>query len=178
MLRPYEGREPRIHATAHVDEAAVVIGDVELAADASLWPMVVARGDVNYIRIGERSNVQDGTVIHVAHAGPYNTAGHPTLIGADVTIGHNATVHACTVGDACLIGMGAIVMDGAVIEPEVIVAAGALVAPGKTLESGHLYAGSPARRVRALNDRERDQLYYSAAHYVKLKNRHRSGWGG
>ena len=174
MLRAYEGKEPEIADSAYVDETAVVIGDVELAEDVSIWPMVVARGDVNYIRIGERSNVQDGTVIHVAHAGPYNPTGHPTLIGKDVTIGHNATVHACEVGDACLIGMGAIIMDGAVVESEVIVAAGALVPPGKTLESGHLYAGSPARRVRELTDREKEQLYYSAAHYVKLKNRHQA----
>jgi carbonic anhydrase/acetyltransferase-like protein (isoleucine patch superfamily) len=148
-----------------------VIGAVELGDDASVWPMSVLRGDVNFIRIGARSNVQDGSVIHVTHDGPYTPAGGiPTLVGEDVTVGHKCLLHACTIGNRCLIGMGAIIMDGVEIGDDVMVGAGSLVTPGKKLESGWLYRGSPARRARALSDEEREQLVYSAAHYVRLKD--------
>jgi len=149
----------------------VIIGDVEIGADSSIWPWCVVRGDVNLIRIGARTNVQDLSCIHVTHDGPYTPEGGiPTLIGDEVTIGHKALIHACTIGDRCLIGMGAIVMDGAVLEDEVIVAAGSLVSPGKVLEARSLYRGSPARRVRDLTADEVEQLSYSAAHYVRLKD--------
>ncbi len=169
-IRPYQGILPRFGANAYIDPAAHVIGDVEVGADASLWPCVVARGDVHHIRIGARTNVQDGAVLHVTHAGEYTSDGFPLLIGADVTIGHAAVVHACTIGDACLIGMHATVLDGAVVQRHSMIGAGALVAPGKVVGEGELWVGNPARCVRKLSSEEIERLYYSAHHYVKLKN--------
>ena len=174
-IRPYTGIQPVIGARAYVDESAVVIGKVTLGDDASLWPMVVARGDVNTIRIGARSNIQDLSMLHVTHDGPYSPGGIPLIVGEDVTVGHKCLLHACTVGDRCLIGMGAIVMDGAVVEDDVLLGAGSLVSPGKRLESGHLYRGSPAQKIRLLTDSEREMLRYSAAHYVRLKDRYLAG---
>jgi carbonic anhydrase/acetyltransferase-like protein (isoleucine patch superfamily) len=169
-IRPYKGVTPRIGANAYIDPAALVIGDVELGEDASLWPFAVARGDVHYIRIGARTNVQDGAVLHVTHDGDFTPGGFPLIIGADVTIGHGAIVHACTVMDACLIGMNATVLDGVVVHRHSMIGAGALVTPGKVVGEGELWVGSPARRVRALSVEEIDRLYYSAQHYVRLKN--------
>lgn len=172
-IRPYQQARPTLGRDVYVDETALVIGQVTLADDVSLWPYCVVRGDVNRISIGARSNIQDGTVIHVTHDGPYTLdGGIPTLIGEDVTVGHKCLLHACTIGNFCLIGMGAIVMDGAVLEDEVFLAAGSLVSPGKRLKSGYLYRGSPAREVRPLTSDEREMLRYSAAHYVRLKNRY------
>lgn len=171
-IRVHQGVRPRIAESAYIDAMALVIGDVEIGEDASLWPTTVARGDVNFIRIGARSNIQDATIMHVAHDGPFSPGGFPLIIGDDVTIGHRAIVHACQIGDACLIGMGAIIMDGAVVGKNSIVGAGALVAPGKKVGEGELWLGSPARRVRALSDEEIEHNLYSAAQYVTLKNRH------
>lgn len=173
MIRTFESCRPEVADSAWVDATALVIGDVVLAEDVSVWPMTVVRGDVNHIRVGARTNIQDGSVVHVAHAGGMNPTGYPTLIGEDVTVGHKAIVHACTIEDACLIGMGATVMDGAVIGAESMLGAGALVPPGKQLAGGYLYMGSPAKAVRELTDEERDFLRYSARHYVEVKNRHR-----
>lgn len=170
MIRPYRGTLPRLGAGVYVDEAARVIGDVELGDDCSVWPFAVLRGDVNRIRIGARTNIQDGSILHVTHDGPYTPGGVPLLIGDDVTIGHGVILHACTIGHRCLIGMGARVLDKAVIEDEVFVAAGSIVAPGKRLESGFLYRGSPAVRARPLTADERANLHYSAEHYVRVKN--------
>jgi carbonic anhydrase/acetyltransferase-like protein (isoleucine patch superfamily) len=172
MIRDFERSRPQIDDTAFIDDSALVIGDVTVGEDASIWPMAVVRGDVHSISIGARSNIQDGAVIHVTHDGPYSPGGTPTLVGTDVTVGHRVVLHACTIEDACLIGMGAIVMDGALIRREVILGAGSLVPPGKELESGYLYVGNPAKRVRALTEQEREQLRYSAEHYVRLKNRY------
>ncbi|MGE5625935.1 MAG: gamma carbonic anhydrase family protein [Bacillota bacterium] len=174
-IRPYTGINPAIGQRVYIDETAVVIGQVTLADDASLWPMTVARGDVNTIRVGARSNIQDLTMLHVTHDGPYSPGGFPLVIGADVTVGHKCLLHACTVGDRCLIGMSSIVMDGAVVEDDVLLGAGSLVSPGKRLESGHLYRGSPAQKIRPLTDGEREMLRYSAAHYVRLKDRYLAG---
>lgn len=174
-IRPYTGINPVIGQRVYIDESAVVIGKVTLGDDASLWPFTVARGDVNSIRIGARSNIQDLSMLHVTHDGPYSPGGFPLTIGADVTVGHKCLLHACTVGDRCLIGMGAIVMDGAVVEDEVLLGAGSLVSPGKRLESGHLYRGSPTQKIRPLSDSEREMLRYSAAHYVRLKDRYLAG---
>ncbi len=174
-IRSYTGIQPVIGARAYVDESAVVIGKVTLGDDASLWPMVVARGDVNTIRIGARSNIQDLSMLHVTHDGPYSPGGIPLIVGEDVTVGHKCLLHACTVGDRCLIGMGAIVMDGAVVEDDVLLGAGSLVSPGKRLESGYLYRGSPAQKIRLLTDSEREMLRYSAGHYVRLKDRYLAG---
>jgi len=171
-LRPYNGIPPVIGERVYVDEAAVVIGKVTLAEDVSLWPCVVARGDVNSITVGARSNIQDLSMLHVTHDGPYSPGGFPLVIGADVTVGHKCLLHACTIGDRCLIGMGAIVMDGAMVEDEVLLGAGSLVSPGKRLESGCLYRGSPAQKIRPLTTGEREMLRYSAAHYVRLKDRY------
>ena len=177
-LRPYRGRLPQLAARVYVDEAAVVIGDVVLGEDSSVWPCAVVRGDVSPIRIGARSSVQDGVVLHVTHDGPYTPGGRGLAIGDDVTIGHGAVLHACTVGNACLIGMGATVLDGVVIEDEVMVAAGALVPPGKRLPSRTLWAGNPARQLRELNAEQVEQLYYSARNYVKVKNDYLDDAGG
>lgn len=170
MIRSYRGLLPRLHERVYIDEAARVIGDVELGEDCSVWPFAVLRGDVNRIRIGARSNIQDGSILHVTHDGPYTPGGVPLLIGEEVTIGHGVILHACTIGDRCLIGMGARILDKAVLEDEVFVAAGSIVAPGKRLESGYLYRGSPAVQARPLTESERANLKYSAEHYVRVKN--------
>jgi len=172
-LRPFDRHHPRLGPGAWVDPAALVIGDVDIGADSSLWPYTVARGDVNRIRIGARTNIQDHSVLHVTHDSRFHPGGHALVIGDEVTVGHRVILHGCTVGDRCLIGMGAVVMDGAVLEPQVLLGAGSLVPPGKVLEGGHLWLGSPARRVRALTGEEREAILYSAGHYVRLKNRHR-----
>ena len=171
-LRTYQNLTPALGERAFVDRSAVVIGDVEIGADSSIWPLTVIRGDMHRIRIGQRTSVQDGCVLHITHAGPFNPDGFPLLIGDDVTIAHKVMLHGCTVGSRILIGMGSIVMDGAVIEDEVIVGAGSLVPPGKVLESGLLYVGSPVKQARALTDKERAFFTYSAANYVKLKDLH------
>lgn len=169
-IRPFQSFTAALGRHVYVDETALVIGQVTLGDDVSLWPYAVVRGDVNSIRIGARSNIQDLSVLHVTHDGPYSPGGFPLIIGADVTVGHKCLLHACRIGDLCLIGMGSIVMDGVVIEDEVLLAAGCLVSPGKRLESGHLYRGSPAQKIRRLTDTERDMLRYSASHYVRLKD--------
>ena len=172
-LRPYLDQFPRLGERVYVDPAASVIGYVELADDVSVWPGCVVRGDVNFIRVGARTNIQDGTVIHVSHDGPHaKLGGFATVIGEDVTIGHKAIVHACRIGDAALIGMGAIVLDGAVVESHGFVGAGAVVPPGKTVGRGELWLGNPARKVRVLSEADIEGLYSSAQHSVRLKNRY------
>ncbi|MBS5838272.1 MAG: gamma carbonic anhydrase family protein [Pseudomonas sp.] len=171
-IRPFQQHTPALGERAFVDRSAVVIGDVEIGADSSVWPLTVIRGDMHRIRIGARTSVQDGCVLHITHAGPFNPNGFPLLIGDDVTIAHKVMLHGCTVGSRVLIGMGSIVMDGAVIEDDVIVGAGSLVPPGKRLDSGFLYVGSPVRPVRALTDKEKAFFTYSAGNYVKLKDQH------
>jgi carbonic anhydrase/acetyltransferase-like protein (isoleucine patch superfamily) len=132
--------------------------------------MTVIRGDMHRIRIGQRCSLQDGTVIHITHASDFNPGGWPTTLGDDVTVGHKALIHGATIGNRVLVGMGSIIMDGAVVEDDVIIAAGCLVPPGKTLESGHLYVGSPCKQARALTDEEKTFFKYTAANYVKLKD--------
>lgn len=171
-LRDFDDKSPTLGPRVLIDPSAVVLGDVTLEEDVSVWPQVAIRGDVHRISVGARSSVQDGCVLHVTHAGPYNPDGWPLQIGCDVTIGHNAILHGCTLGDRVLVGMGAVVMDGAVIEDDVVIAAAALVTPGKRLRSGFLYAGSPAREIRSLSEQEMEYFTYSAANYVKLKDRH------
>ncbi|WP_192035541.1 gamma carbonic anhydrase family protein [Halomonas sp. YLGW01] len=177
-LRTHRGHTPRLGERVYVDPACVVLGDVELGDDCSVWPMAVVRGDMHRIRIGARTSVQDGSVLHITHASDFNPGGYPLTIGEDVTIGHKAILHGCTLGDRVLVGMGAIVMDGAVVEDEVIIAAGALVTPGKRLESGHVYGGSPAKALRPLKDSERAFFTYSAGNYVKLKDEYLSQASG
>jgi carbonic anhydrase/acetyltransferase-like protein (isoleucine patch superfamily) len=163
MLRPYRGRLPVVDPAAYVDASAQVIGDVEIGADSSIWMNVVVRGDVNRIRIGKRTNVQDGSVVHVMHGT------HPTSIGDDVTIGHGAVVHGCTIGDRVLIGMGAIVLNGATVAPEAIVAAGSLVPEGATIPSRTLAMGSPAKVRRDLTDAEVASILAYASRYVSYR---------
>lgn len=171
-IRPYLEFTPQLGTNAFVDPSALVIGNVLIGKDSSIWPMVTIRGDMHRISIGERTSIQDGSVLHITHAGPYNPDGFPLVIGDDVTVGHKALLHGCTIGDRVLIGMGAIVMDGAIIENEVIVAAGSLVTPGKKLESGYVFGGSPVRKMRALTDKELTFFTYTAQNYVKLKDQH------
>lgn len=167
-VHPYLDRLPRLGARVFLAPGAVVVGDVELGDDVSFWFHTVARGDVNSIRIGAGTNVQDGTVIHVTHEK------HPTVIGAGAVIGHAAVLHGCTVGDGALIGIGARVLDGAVVEAGAQVGAGALVAPGHRVESGWLALGMPARPVRRLSDGERDEIAAIRDRYVALKERYRA----
>jgi carbonic anhydrase/acetyltransferase-like protein (isoleucine patch superfamily) len=169
-LRPYKGKLPTLGSATYVAEDAVVIGDVTLGSDVSIWPMTVVRGDVNRIAIGDRTNIQDGSVLHVTHDHPDIPGGYGLKIGRNVTVGHKVILHGCTVEDDTLIGMGAVVMDGVVIKSNVLLGAGSLVPPGKVLESGHLWLGSPVRKVRPLTQKELDWIAYSAGHYVKLKN--------
>ena len=176
VLRPYRDRFPTLGQRAYVDPAASVIGDVVLGDDVSVWPFTVIRGDVNFVRIGDRTNIQDGTVVHVSHDGPHaKLGGFATVIGADCTIGHKAIVHACRIEDACLVGMGSTVLDGAVIQQHGFLGAGALLPPGKVMGAGEMWLGAPAKFARKLSDAEIEALFYSAGHYVKLKDEYLTG---
>ncbi|MCU4675886.1 gamma carbonic anhydrase family protein [Catenovulum sp. 2E275] len=168
--RAYKKISPTIANTAYIDESAVLIGDIVIDQDSSVWPLVAARGDVNYIKVGQRTNIQDGSILHVTRQTSSNPDGYPLIIGDDVTIGHKAMLHGCYIGNRVLIGMGAIVLDGAIIEDDVMLAAGSLVSPNKKLESGYLYMGSPAKQARKLTQAEIDFLKQSALNYVELKD--------
>ncbi len=174
MLHKFKNSYPVLGPNCYINDDAVIIGDVSIGADSSIWPLVVVRGDVNSISIGHRTNIQDASVLHVTHKNTDNPTGYPLNIGNDVTVGHKALLHGCTIGNRVLIGMGAIVMDGALIEDDVLLAAGSLVPPGKHLQSGFLYQGSPIKQVRELH---RDELLFlkkSATTYVNLKNEYLS----
>ena len=166
-ILPWMGKHPAVADDAFIAPSATVIGDTEIGPLASVWFNVVLRGDVNCIRIGERTNIQDGTVVHVA------TDTYPTLIGSDVLIGHMAVIHACTLEDGCFVGMSATVMDGAVVEQGAMVAAGALVPPGKTVGAGQLWAGTPAKYVRDLTEVEKAEFPVQIQRYVDLGQRYR-----
>lgn len=171
-IRSYQGITPTLDDTVFVDDTALVLGDVQIGKDSSIWPFTVVRGDVNKIRIGCNSNIQDNSVVHVTHPHGDVPDGYAVKVGDNVTVGHRVILHGCEVGDNCLIGMGSTVMDGAVIESHVLLGAGSLVSPGKVLESGFLWLGSPVRKVRPLTDDELKWINSSAKHYVELKNRH------
>lgn len=172
-VRAFQNKTPIVDASAYIDEMAVVIGDVVLGADSSVWPMCSVRGDVNYIRIGARTNIQDGCVIHVTRSRPDVPKGMPTIIGNDVTVGHRCTLHGCTIEDGCLIGMGSTVLDGAVLREGVLLAAGSLVTEGKELQGGYLWAGRPAKKVRPLTREEKAAFARFAEHYAKLKEHYK-----
>ena len=167
VILPYRGILPTIHADAFIAPGAVVIGDVHIGADTNVWFGCVIRGDVNHIRIGERTNIQDGSIVHVTR----ETA--PTIIGSNVTIGHQATIHGCTLQDESFIGMGACVIDGVVVESHGFVAAGALVTPNKRIKTGQMWAGNPAKYFRDLTDNEHAYLAISAKHYVDLSKEYK-----
>jgi carbonic anhydrase/acetyltransferase-like protein (isoleucine patch superfamily) len=169
-LRMYNNITPTLGNNVYVDQASVLIGDITLGDDVSIWPLVAARGDVNTIIIGDRTNIQDGTVLHVTRKSSSNPNGNPLVIGEDVTVGHKCMLHGCQLGNRILVGMGAIIMDGAVVEDDVFIGAGALVPPHKILESGYLYVGNPVKQVRLLKESEQDFLSKSAINYVELKN--------
>ena len=169
-IRSFKNITPTIGEKTYIDEAACVIGDVVIGKDCSIWPMVAIRGDVNFIRIGDRTNIQDGSVLHVTHKGPLSPQGNALTIGSNVTVGHGAVIHACTIEDECLIGMGSVILDAAIIKKGAMIGAGSVVSPGKELAGGYLYVGTPARQARELNQKEKDFLLYSSQHYVKLKD--------
>ncbi|MDI6478675.1 gamma carbonic anhydrase family protein [Cronobacter dublinensis] len=172
VLRPYKNTFPQTGQRVMVDSSSVVIGDVRMADDVGVWPLVVIRGDVNYVCVGARTNIQDGSVLHVTHKSSYNPDGNPLLIGEDVTVGHKVMLHGCTIGNRVLVGMGSIVLDGAIIEDDVMIGAGSLVPQNKRLESGYLYLGSPVKQIRPLKEAEREGLRYSANNYVKWKDKY------
>ncbi|MCY9872857.1 gamma carbonic anhydrase family protein [Vibrio barjaei] len=169
-IRSYKGISPQLDDSVYIDRTSVIVGDVRLGKDASIWPLVSARGDVNHIVIGERTNIQDNSVLHVTHKNSDNPEGYPLLIGNDVTVGHKVMLHGCIIEDRVLVGMGTIVLDGAVVESEVMIGAGSLVPPNKRLESGYLYVGTPVKQARHLTDKERAFLQKSADNYVQNKN--------
>ncbi|WP_020558193.1 gamma carbonic anhydrase family protein [Thiofilum flexile] len=171
-IQRFEQHTPTIDPSAYIDKSAYVSGQTTIGADSSVWPMVVIRGDINIITIGARTNVQDGSILHVTHGSAFSRMeGFALTIGDEVTIGHRVILHGCTIGNRCLIGMGAIVMDNVVIEDEVMIGAGSLVPPGKTLEGGYLWKGNPVQKARPLTEQERAFLKYSAEHYSKLAKR-------
>ena len=171
-IRSFEDYIPQLADSVFVDESAVVTGNVSIGEDSSIWPCCSVRGDIHSISIGARSNIQDGSILHVTHDSEYAPGGNKLTVGDDVTVGHNVVLHACTVEDLCLIGMGSIVLDGAVVQSGALVGAGSLVPPNKVLEGGYMWLGSPVKKIRELTDKEKAFLEYSARHYVKLKDRH------
>ena len=168
-LRPYQNQHPKLAEGVYIDPAAVVIGDVSLGEHCSVWPCAVIRGDMHRIRIGARTSVQDGSVLHITHAGQFNADGWPLVIGDDVTIGHSVNLHGCTIGNRVLIGIGSTILDGAIVEDDVVIGAGTLVPPGKVLKSGFMYMGSPFKEIRPLKESERNFFLYSSQNYVNLK---------
>ncbi|KJV40513.1 gamma carbonic anhydrase family protein [Acinetobacter brisouii] len=167
-IRPYLEHTPQIDDSCYIDTMSVVIGDVQLAENVSVWPFAVIRGDVNSIQIGKNSNVQDHCMLHVSHKKPSKPNGSPLIIGEDVTIGHHVTLHGCTIGNRVLVGINTVILDDVIVEDDVMIGAGSLVPPRKRLESGYLYVGSPIQKVRPLTDEEKAFLAYSAQHYVKV----------
>lgn len=169
-LRPYKQSFPHLGNRVMVDATSVVVGDVTLGDDVSIWPLVAIRGDVNQVIIGKRSNIQDGSVLHVTHKSAKQPEGFPLIIGEEVTVGHKAMLHGCTIGNRVLVGMGSILLDGVIVEDDVMIGAGSLVPPGKRLEKGYLYLGSPVKQIRPLNEKEIEGLRYSANNYVTWKD--------
>lgn len=172
-IRTYQNHTPCIAATAYVDPAATVIGQVSIGSGSSIWPNAVIRGDVNTVEIGKNTNIQDGSILHCTHDGPYTPGGKPLIIGDNNTIGHLVMLHAATIKNYCLIGMNSTLLDGCLIESHTLIGAGSLVPPGKHLESGYLWLGHPVKKIRPLTQDELDNLAYSAKHYVRLAESYR-----
>lgn len=171
-IQSFNQHFPRIDDTAFIHGSATIIGDAVIGAHSSVWPGAVIRADINYIRIGSNTNIQDLSMLHVNHKSEGDPEGSPLIIGDNVTIGHTVILHGCTIEDESLIGMGSIVMDKAVVQKHVLLAAGSLVPEGKVLESGYLYVGRPAKKVRPLTADEIAHLLYSANDYVSVKNQY------
>jgi carbonic anhydrase/acetyltransferase-like protein (isoleucine patch superfamily) len=169
-IRSYMGNHPKIEPSSFIDPSSVIIGNVRIGKNTSIWCNTVVRGDVSHIHIGENTNIQDLTMLHVTHYNPGKSHESPLIIGNNVTVGHNCCLHACTIKDYVLVGMGSTLLDNCIIEENVIIGAGSLVPPNKVLESGYLYFGNPLKKVRALTNDEIEHIKYSALHYVKLKN--------
>lgn len=174
-ILPYKGIYPKIHETAFIAPNATIIGDVEIGEYSSVWPGCVIRGDVNIIRIGKRTNVQDGTIIHVTRPSIAGESGQ-TIIGDNITIGHSATIHACTLEDESFIGMGSIILDGAIVKKGGMLAAGALLAPNKQLPGGQIWAGNPAKYMRDMKDAEKAFIKISAENYVNDAKAHKESY--
>jgi len=170
VLRPFKDLFPQKGDRVMIDSSSVVVGDVRMADDVSIWPLVAIRGDVNHVMIGSRTNIQDGSVLHVTHKSTHNPEGCPLIVGEDVTVGHKVMLHGCTIGNRVLVGMGSILLDGVIVEDDVMIGAGSLVPQNKRLESGYLYLGSPVKQIRPLNEAEIAVLQYSANNYVKWKD--------
>lgn len=171
LILPYNGVFPRLEPRVFVAGNASVVGDVEIGEGSSVWYAVTVRGDVNVIRVGRRTNLQDGTTVHCNHDG------QGTHIGDDVTVGHMALLHDCTLEDRAFVGMRAVVMDGAIVESDAMVAAGALVTPGKRVRSGELWSGAPAKKMRDLTREEIDRFLWSSRHYAELARQHLESYG-
>jgi carbonic anhydrase/acetyltransferase-like protein (isoleucine patch superfamily) len=174
IILPFEGKWPRIHDSAFIAAGAIIIGDVEIGAEASVWYNCVVRADIHHIRIGARSNIQDGTIVHCDSPKPHSPAGHPTIIGEDVLIGHLAVVHGCILHDRAFVGMGCIVMDGCVVESDAMLAAGAMLTPGKCVPGGQLWQGRPAKFMRDLSEVEIERQKVGVANYVINARNHRT----
>lgn len=174
-LTSFKGIMPTVGCNNYIDNNTVICGDVVLGDDCSVWPFVAMRGDVNHIRIGDRTNIQDGSILHVSRLSDSNPNGYPLIIGDDVTIGHKVMLHGCRLGSRILIGMGAIIMDGVNVQDDVFIGAGTLVPPNKVLESGFLYVGNPMKKARELTDEEIAFLKQSAINYVRLKDEYLAG---
>ncbi|MCB1582470.1 MAG: gamma carbonic anhydrase family protein [Marinicella sp.] len=168
-IRKFNSHSPQIDPTAYIDEAAIIIGEVRIAANASVWPMCVIRGDVNHIIIGAATNIQDGSILHVTHKTSQKPEGGPLVIGQGVTVGHGVILHACNIADYCLVGMGATILDEARMEHHSMLGAGSVLPPGKVIQTGELWVGNPAKKIKDLSPSQMDYLEYSANHYVKLK---------
>ncbi len=169
-IRHFKNISPTVAHNAYVDDAAVVIGNVVIGEDSSIWPMCSVRGDVNSIHIGNRTNIQDGSILHGTHDHESISGGWPVTIGDDVTVGHQCVIHGCAIESRCLIGMDTSILDGAIIRAGAFIGAGSLITEGKEIHGGYLWMGRPAKKVRELTEKERMWFIYSAQHYVSLKN--------
>jgi carbonic anhydrase/acetyltransferase-like protein (isoleucine patch superfamily) len=167
-IEPYQTHHPQIASDTFVHHTACLIGQVTVANDSSIWPYCVLRGDVEAIYIGAHTNIQDGTIIHTTHAGPYTDSGRSTHVGDQVTVGHRCILHACTIEDRAFIGMNSTILDGAIIRSGAMIGANSLITSGQDIDGGYLWLGQPARKVRPLTQAEQDYIAYSAAHYCRV----------
>jgi carbonic anhydrase/acetyltransferase-like protein (isoleucine patch superfamily) len=170
VTKAFRGITPLFGQRVWLDDSAVIIGDVEIGDDSSVWPLVSIRGDMHHIRIGARCSIQDNSCLHITHASEFKPEGHPLIIGDDVTVGHKCMLHGCSIGNNVLVGMSTTILDGAVVDDKVMIGAGSLVPPNKHLQSGFLYLGSPVKQIRPLTEDELDYFKYAGSNYVKLKD--------